>query len=317
MHRSLKLAFLAVLFTALVFPAIAEEQVLDGVAAIVNKDVVTFSQVREVSFPREIELHQNYSGAELETKIKQARTAAINELVDRQLVLQEFAKNKFAIPEFALDDHINSIIREQFKGDRQALIRALQAQGYTLQRFRKVESDKMIVQAMRSRAIKSDPILSPTKVESYYRKHQAEYSSPEQIKLRMIVLSKSSAVAKNVAQEIIQKVQGGTPFAHMARLYSEDTSKENGGDWGWIEKGTLNAALATPAFKLQTGQVSQIIDLGANYYILYVEDRNPAVTKPLSTVRDEIEKKVLMTERQAAQDKWIAGLRAKAYIKIF
>jgi len=295
----------------------AEEQVLDGIAAVVNGEVITFSQVRELVISREMALRQSLQGQALADKIKETRLAAINDLIDRQLVLQEFQKNKFNIPDYAVDDHVNTIIREQFKGDRLAFIRTLQAQGYTLQRFRKVETDKMIVQAMRQRAVKTDPILSPSKVEKFYTQHNAEYSTPEQVKLRMIVLRKDDSDAKNVAQAIRTKVKGGAEFAKMAQMYSEDSSKETGGDWGWIDRATLNEALATPAFELKPGQISNVVEVGNNYYLLWVEARKKSETKPLALIRDDVEKKVLQSDRQAAQEKWIKGLREKAYVRIF
>jgi len=175
----------------------------------------------------------------------------------------------------------------------------------------------MIVQAMRQRAVKSEPVLSPAKVEKFYDAHRAEYSTPEQVKLRMIVLRKDSPDARNVAEEIRTKVKGGAEFAKMAQMYSEDASKETGGDWGWIERSTLNENLSKPAFALPLGQPSKVLELGNNYYLLYVEARKKAETKPLAAIRDEAEKKVLQEERQAAQEKWIKNLRDKAYIRIF
>ena len=311
-----KLALFAVT-VFLAFSAMAEEQVLDGIAAVVNGEVITFSQVRELVVSREMALRESLRGQALEDKIKETRLAAINDLIDRQLVLQDFAKNKFNIPEYAVDDHVNTIIREQFQGDRLAFIRTLQAQGYTLQRFRKVETDKMIVQAMRQRAVKTDPILSPSKVEKFYQEHNADYSTPEQVKLRMIVLHKDSPDAKKVAEEIRAKVKSGSDFAKMAQMYSEDASKETGGDWGWVDRATLNATLSAPAFALKPGQVSKVLEMGNNYYLLSVEARKQAETKPLASVRDEAEKKVLQAERQAAQERWIKNLRDKAYIRIF
>ena len=68
------------------------EEVLDGIAAVVNKDVITFSQVRELVAMQERALRQTYEGKELMEKIKELRLAAINDLIDRQLVLQEFEK---------------------------------------------------------------------------------------------------------------------------------------------------------------------------------------------------------------------------------
>lgn len=312
--RSLAIALVAV---TLAVSARAEEQILDGIAAVVNGEVITFFQVRELVAAREMALRETLQGQALADKITETRLAAINDLIDRQLVLQDFQKNKFNIPEYAVDDHINTIIREQFNGDRLAFIRTLQAQGYTLQKFRKAETEKMIVQAMRARAVKTDPILSPSKVEKFYEAHRAEYSTPEQVKLRMIVLKKESGDAKNVAEEIRKKVKGGAEFAKMAQMYSEDSSKDVGGDWGWIERNTLNENLSGPAFALKPGHVSKVVEVGTNYYLLYVEARKNAETKPLAMVRDDAEKKVVQDERQAAQQKWIKSLRDKAYIRIF
>ena len=245
------------------------------------------------------------------------RLTAINDLIDRQLVLQEFDKNKFQIPEFVIDDHIATIMREQFNGDRQAFIRTLQAQGYTLQRFRKLETSKLIVQAMRQKSVKVNPILTPSKLEQYYREHVAEYSTPEQIKLRMIVLRKDTANAAATAEEIRGKIKNLEDFAKMAGMYSEDSSKSSGGDWGWIDRKTLDKSLSDPAFALKTGEVSKVVALNGSYYILYVEARKKGETKPMSAVRDEASGKVLQAERQAMQEKWIKDLRSKAYIKIF
>ncbi|MEI6349548.1 MAG: peptidyl-prolyl cis-trans isomerase [Verrucomicrobiota bacterium] len=301
---------------ALSLSAVAEE-VLDGIAAVVNGDVVTFSQVRELVAVREQTLRETLHGQELVNKVKEVRLAAINELIDRQLVLQEFQKNKFSLPDYVIDDHIASIVRGQFNGDRQAFIRTLQAQGYTIQRFRKLETDKMVVQAMRNRAVKSNALLSPSKVESFYEAHRAAYSTPEQVKLRMIVLHKDTPGAQATASELRGKIKNGDDFAKMAQMYSEDSTKDVGGDWGWIERSTLNESLSGPAFALKPGQVSKVLEVGSNYYLLYVEARKNAETKPLTGMRDDIEKQVLQADRQEAQQKWIDGLRAKAYVKIY
>ncbi len=70
----------------------AQPQVIDGVAAVVNGDVITFSQVQELSGPRERTLREQYNGAELIDKIKEARLSALNDLIDRQLIVEEFKK---------------------------------------------------------------------------------------------------------------------------------------------------------------------------------------------------------------------------------
>ena len=146
--------------------ASARMDVVDGVAAIVNGDVITFSQVRELVGPRERAIRASMTGAVRDDKIKEARLGALNDLIDRQLILQEFKKKEYNIPEKIISDHIDQIIREEFGGDRQAFTRTLAAQGFTMTKFREAERDKIIVQAMRFQNVKSDFIVSPTRIGS-------------------------------------------------------------------------------------------------------------------------------------------------------
>ena len=88
---------------------------------------------------------EQFKGNELVEKVKELRLKAINDLIDRQLILQEFRKQKFNIPEHFIDDRIATLTREEFGGDRSAFIRTLAAQGYTLKKFKQMETEKMMV----------------------------------------------------------------------------------------------------------------------------------------------------------------------------
>jgi parvulin-like peptidyl-prolyl isomerase len=125
------------------------------------------------------------------------------------------------------------------------------------------------------------------------------------------------ASQKAMAEEILGKLVNGAEFERMAQIYSEDSTRDLGGDWGWVDRGTLAAPLEKIAFNLPNGKISHIIDLSGNYYILKVEDKRGGVTRSFAEVRDEIERKLLQDEAQAMQERWLASLRQKAYIKTF
>lgn len=297
---------------------------VDGIAAVVNSNVITYGQVRELLMFRQRSLNETYQGEELKAKMKESQDAALKDLIDRQLIIDSFKEQGFSIPEYVIEDRMQNIIREEFGGDRTAFVRTLRAQGFSLSRFREIERDKIIVQAMRQRAVRSDFVISPDKVESYYRRNVAEYSTPEEIRLSMIVLrveedgSGDPAAAKlGMAEEIRGKLAEGADFAGMAQMYSEDSTAEAGGDWGWIDRRTLNEELNRVAFSLQPGQLSRVVQLGDSIYIMRVEARKAAVTKPLSELRDEISKKLFEEERIRLQEQWIKTLREKAYVKVY
>ncbi len=72
---------------------------------------------------------------------------------------------------------MHDIIRSDFGGDRNTFIKTLEAQNFTMGEFKKMEMEKMIVQAMRSRNVKLDLVASPAKVEEYYKAHRDEFTS--------------------------------------------------------------------------------------------------------------------------------------------
>ncbi len=188
--------------------------------------------------------------------------------------------------------------------------------------FKQKEMEKFIVGAMKSHNVKTNQIISPIKIDDYYRKHRDEFTSKEQIKLRMIMIAghkdtASAPAQKELAEEVLGKLAGGAEFEQMAQMYSEDSTKDNGGDWGWIERKTLAEPLEKFAFNMPVGRISNIIDYAGNYYILKVEDKHGGSTKSLAEVRGDIEKKLVQDEAQQIQERWLASLREKAYIKTY
>ena len=322
---SLSVAALALLASVATLPA--AEEVINGIAAIVNGDVVTFSQVRELVASQEKSASEIYRGEELQSKVKVMREHAVRDLIDRNLILQEFRKKEFNIPSYIVDDSIQRIIRQEFGGDRAAFVKTLQSQGYTMARFRDNEKSKITVQAMRQSKTSENVIVSPVKIREYYEQHRVAYSTPAQVKLRMIVLkegassesgdaSSSSISKKQMAAEIREKLTGGAEFDRLAQMYSEDSTNESGGDWGWVERTTLNEELAKVVFSLKPSEISPVLPLDNAYYILMAEAVKPAVTKPLSEVQQEIVQKLIQEEKLKTQERWLKELREKAYIKI-
>src|SRR5450432_2500354 len=315
------LALCGLAVAAIASPARGAESV-NGIAAIVNTAVITYSEVRDLTEPRERLLRSQYSGDELAKKIVELRKSALQDLIDRQLIIQSFEKEQFAIPQHFVDERVDAVIKDSFGGDRSAFIKTMEAQKYTMTKFRTLEREKVIIQAMRAKNVKSNLLVPPAKVEEFYRQHKELFASKAQVKLRMIMIpgredSGAAAAQKTMAEEIRGKLITGADFDKMAQMYSEDSTRDLGGDWGWIDEKTLSAPLTEVAFKLKPGEISKIVDLGGNHYILKVEARQGGEVKPLKDVRADIERKLQQDQAQQLQEHWLASLRSKAYIKTF
>lgn len=316
------------------FPTLllAQSQVIDGVAAIVNDKVITFSEVKQLVDPTEAQLRTIYSGLELVDKVKEARLSALQSLIERELIIQYFNKQGFFIPDNIVEDRIQDIIKTKYEGDRNALTRTLQANGTSMATFKQEVKNQMIVQAMRAKNISQVVIVSPFQIEQYYQKNIREFVQPKQIHLRLIFLRRGLFREKRknekgeeeevdpqlvLIKELKRKIETGEDFGKLARDYSEGTQRENNGDWGWVSATTLREDLSKTAFSLKPGQISDIVTTEDGYYLLMVEDIQRETVKPLKDVREDIEKKLLQDERARLQKEWIDGLRSRAFIKMF
>jgi len=293
----------------------------DGVKAVVNDTAITLSQVEEFTMPVMETLQRQYAGqpAVLRQKYDETLRDSLEQLVERQLILHAFDVEGYHLPDNFADQLVQDRIRDRF-GNRTALMKTLQAQGGTIEQFRKELLDQYIVQALRSKNVSQEVVISPYKVENYYLNHQDNFKIEDQIKLRMIVLDKTSdddTNAVSLAREIEGKIKEGATFEEMASLYSQGSQQHAGGDWGWIERSVLSKELADAAFALKPGQISDPVVTPESVYLMLVEQVRPSHVKPLGEVRGDIEKTIRVQEQARLEKQWIDGLKKKTFIRYF
>ncbi len=297
-------------------------EIVDGIAAIVNSNVITYSDVRDYIQPVLAQLRRNYTGTNLIEQAKVAQMDALNNLIERHLILQDFKEKGYSFPDTVVDEQLNGTIATEFGGDRAALIKTLQAENITLTKYREQLRDRIIVQAMRSRKTQNEVVVSPYKIEAYYQAHQADYKVDDQVKLRMILIKKPATPTdenpqRKLADEIFAKLNAGTTFDSLAKKHSEGKEGQQGGDWGWVGRAELRKELSEPAFQLKAGQHSPVIETADGYYLIQVDEVRAAHTRPITEVHAEIEKNLLQEQRAKMEQDWIKQLRAKAYIRLF
>ena len=298
-------------------------QVLDGIEAVVHDSPVTLVEVQALTLPAVDMLQRQYAGQEqtFQTKVREAQRDNLEHLVQRQLILQEF--KTYNVPETILDKDIDKRveekIRDQFYGDRVRFIKTLQAEGMTYEKFRQQIRDQFVEIALRQKNVSSEIIISPHKIETYYAAHKEDYKIEEEIKLRMIVLTNAPGVEepKKLAEEILSKINEGASFTEMAAVYSQGSQRKENGDWGWVERKVLRKELADASASLKSGEHSGVIvtESQDTFYIMLVEDRRPGHYKPLGDLREEIEKNLVLEERNRLEQQWVARLKKKTFVK--
>lgn len=310
-------ALTTVLLMGLCLPVRAELE--DGISAIVNDKVITINEVRDSAAQAIDVLQREYADQPelFDQKLNATLNDTLQTLIDNQLILHEFATKYTPLPDSLVDEWVEDRIKEQF-GDRITCIRTLQAQGITFEKFRQQVRDHNIIEQLQMLKFSQDKIIiSPYKIETYYKLHQDSFKVGDQVQLRMIVINKISSddtTARQKASEILVDLKKGSSFQQLASLYSQDP-EQKGSDW--IETSVLRKELADATAALQPGETSGIIETSDECYIIQLEGRRAAHVKPLNDVRSTIETTLRVQVKDDEERRWLDSLKKKAFIRYF
>lgn len=133
--------------------------------------------------------------------------------------------------------------------------------------------------------------LTRAQVERYYREHLDRYSAPEQVRVRHILIAPAgndpAAIdrAREKAQGILERVRAGEDFATLARRYSDDVAtRESGGDLGDFGRGSMLPAFEDAAFRMQPGDISDLVRTEVGFHILKCTSHLPIYAQELKYV---------------------------------
>jgi peptidyl-prolyl cis-trans isomerase C len=157
-------------------------------------------------------------------------------------------------------------------------------------------------------------IAEPTDVQlrDYYDKHQNEFRSGEEVRVRQILVHDEA-----LADEIVAKLKKGASFEDLSRQYSLAPNAKKGGDIGYVSHGELPKMFEDEIFGLAPGAVSNVIRTDNSFHVFKVDERRPPGTVDLATAEpvirqrlreDEIRDRMASLTAQARRELSIAVL---------
>jgi peptidyl-prolyl cis-trans isomerase D len=154
-------------------------------------------------------------------------------------------------------------------------------------------------------SVAEQPPVTDEQVERYYNDRRRQFTHEKRVHARQILIKadgkdgeKAGSEAQALADKIVASLKKGRDFAALARKYSQDEkTKKKGGDLGYKESRELPQAIASKAFAMKEGEVSDVIQTPGGYYIVKVEGfQNPGI-RPLDEVKQQL-KSVMERDRK-------------------
>lgn len=160
---------------------------------------------------------------------------------------------------------------------------------------------------------------SDQELKTFFELNQQEYRNDERIVARQIVVDD-----KKLAQDLYNQAVSGADFAELAKKNSKVGAEQSGALGAAAGKSDPTPVtaivfpdpVATAAFKLKNGGITQPVEAGGRFYLVKVEKYLPAGESSFEEVKDRVLEDTKKAKGQGALEAYIEQLRAKAKVKI-
>ena len=315
---------LVALTTLLVLTAPVRGQVIDGVAAIVDKDVILLSEV-ELNARIALERLKAQQGEITEQMVRAVYQEALQSLIDFKLI-ERFAQRTGlqATPE-EVDRAIEGIaVEEGVEPD--AVYQAARAQGLSREAYRRELSRQITRMKVIQAAVRARVTVTEAEVRELYEERYGEQEAGLRVRARHILIPwpesagatpdpEAREKTRAFALEIRDKAIETGNFGALARQFSRAPSGADGGLTSFRE-GEVSEEINDPVFSLPPGEVTEVIETEHGLNIFQIVNRFDPSEVEYQDVADQLRAELADRKTMPEYDEWIEEQREDRYIEI-
>ncbi len=313
----------------LLIPSAARAQtkatVVEEIIARVNNDIITMSDYQRADQQLREEVAHDCTGCpqdKVQTEYKDQQKDLLRGLIDQSLLVQR-AKDMGISVETDLIKRLDEVRKQNSLNSMEELEKAVESSGIAWEDYKTQIRNGLLTQEVMRKEVGSRINIGNDEVKKYYDEHPQEFTRPEQVELSEIFLSTDGkspeeiAAVQKKAEDLHQRVANGEEFGEIAKRYSEgSTAKEQSGDLGTYQRGQLSPQLEAVVFKMEKGQITDVIQTKTGFEVLKVENHYQSGLQPMSKVENEIMNRLYMQKMQPTMRDYLAQLRQESYVMV-
>ena len=288
---------------------------LDRVMAIVNKEVITWSDLyREMEFNANDEVRA-MKDDDRRRFFKENEMSFLETLIDMKLQLQEAARNGITVSDAEVATAINNI-RSKYSMSDEAFNETIRKEGFTLETYKKKMMEQIMIGRLVDQEVRNKTIVTEQEIDAYLAAHKDAAKDAEGFEISRITLKKTGndKELEAKAQELYKSLKAGASFEELARRYSDDSSARVGGNVGFVRLSDMSEEFRNICSAIKPGDVSEPLWRSEAIYIIRVNDAR--IFKSEKEIREAVRQKLLNEKYNAELKSWSRGLREKAYVEI-
>ena len=166
--------------------------------------------------------------------------------------------------------------------------------------------------------------FTDAELRRYYDAHHDQFIVPEKVQIKLILIKvtdqRPEAAARARAEALLTELRASPElFSRLASERSEDPYRRRGGDAGFVSregKPGLDMALVDAAFKLEIGQISDLVRTEQGFYIVMAAARRDQVERTFEQMKGSVLRQAKNDEQRALYNAHVAELQRGAKVKI-
>ena len=268
--------------------AIADDVKLDGIAAIVNNDIILQSEIdNEYRF---VQRQAAEAGQQLPAQ-SVMRERILDKLILTKVQMQEAQKRGIRVDDDTLNRALTSIARNNgmdLAGFRQALSR----EGIEYSVFRTNIREELTLSRLRGQEVDAKVQVSGRELDDFIKRNQSNERANADFYLRHLLVAVPEGADPeqiNAAEQRVVALRNrlltGADFGDLARTESDGNEALQGGVVGWRKARELPEVFASTVMRMEKGQISQPIRTGNGFHLIQVEDLREAEASAVQETR--------------------------------
>jgi peptidyl-prolyl cis-trans isomerase SurA len=299
--------------------------VVEEIIARVNNDVITMSDYQKADQQLREEVAHDCQGCppdKVQQGYKDQQKDLLRGLIDQSLLVQR-AKDMGISVETDLIKRLDEVRKQNSLNSLEELEKAVEGSGIAWEDYKTQIRNGLLTQEVMRKEVGSRINIGNDEVKKYYDEHPQEFTRPEQVELSEIFLSTEGkspeeiAAVQKKAEDLRNRVVKGDEFSEIAKRYSEgSTAKDQSGDLGTYQRGQLSPQLEEVVFKMEKGQITDVIQTKTGFEVLKVVNHYQSGLQPLDKVENEIMNRLYMQKMQPTMRDYLAQLREESYVMV-
>ncbi len=312
---------LKILFFLLIFlfsQTVNASILLDRIVAVVNKEVITWSELYKTM---EYEATDKIRGLNEQERLKifkDNEKIFLEQLIDQKFQIQEAERLGYEVTKEEINEAIENIKNKYSLTDNE-FEASIKKEGMTFEEYKEKLSEQILISKFLNRQIRSKIVISDEEIKRYIELNKDKLDNSDSFRIRQIFFKnplrdEDRIKVEEKAKLIIQKLNEGEDFSTLAKEFSEDPSSKIGGDLGLIKKNLLANEFIKVLSQLEVGQVSEPFWTDNGLHIIKLEEKVTA--KSNEQIKEDIRQQLLEIKFAEKYRDYIKSLREKARIDI-